>query len=81
MTTKEIYKAVLKAEGLTQAQAAEICGYAGQGTVGRYMAYGMPVKHLCELTDKLEGYVLVLEKRTPGGKVKAKYEIDREAKK
>ena len=72
----EIYKSILKKEGLTQAKAAEMVGFAGQGTVARLLHYGMSVDTLCDLAEKL-GYQLVLEKRTPGGRVKERYEIER----
>lgn len=76
----EVYKAILKEEGLTQTKAAELVGYASQGTLSRLLCYGISLDVLSDLTDKLEGYTLVLEKRTPKGRVKTRYELQRYGK-
>ena len=73
----ETYKAILREEGLTQEQAAKICGYAGQGTISRKLVYGMSIDGILDLTDKIGGYRIVLEKVKPNGKVRERYELER----
>lgn len=73
----EIYRKIMEEEGITQEQVAKLCGYAGQGTVARKLNYGMSIDGILDLTDKLSGYRIVLEKVQPNGKVKYRYEIER----
>lgn len=72
-----VYREILEKEGLTQEQAAKVCGYAGQSTVARKLNYGMSVDGICDLTDRLGGYRLVLEKVKPNGKIAERYELER----
>ena len=73
----DVYRKILNEEGLTQTQAASLCGYAGQGTISRKLNYGMSIDGICDLTDKIGGYRIVLEKVMPNGKVRQRYELER----
>ena len=76
MTNTELYKKILKEEGLTQADAAKLTGVVGQGSIGHKLALGASIKMLFELTQVLDGYSVEIVKRSPKGKVLARYEIE-----
>lgn len=71
----ENYRAVMKANGLTQAKAAELLGYAGQGTIGKYLKNGVTLRNIYDLGKAL-GYEMVLVKRGKRGKVVEEYDLE-----
>ena len=72
----ETFRKVLKEEGLTQKQAAEIMGLGGQPAIIRAISYGISFDNLYKLCKPL-GYRIVLEKVQPNGKVKERYELEK----
>ena len=74
MTKTEAYLAILEANGLTRKSAAELLGYAGQQTIGKYINVGVSYKNIEELLKALDGYKIVIERGK--GKKAERYEIE-----
>lgn len=76
MDSNELFRTILTEEGLTQEQASKVMGLKGQTNIARILSYGVSFEKLYDLGKPL-GYRLVMEKVTPNGKVKARYELER----
>ena len=70
----EVYREILKDEGLTQEIAGQMLGYKHpQNTIARKLSYGIGYDGVAELVEKVGGYRIVLEKVMPNGKVRKQY--------
>ena len=62
MTGEEALRAILKAEKITQAEAAEICGYSAQGAFARLLNRKVSLEVFQRSVDAL-GYEVVVRKK------------------
>ena len=72
----EVFRAILKEEGLTQLQASKVMGLKGQNNIARSLENGITFDKIYQLGKPL-GYRIVLEKVMPNGKVKERYELEK----
>lgn len=72
----EVYKAIMKKNGLTQAKLAEKMGYAGQATVAKILHDGITIGNIRDMAERL-GYTIVIEKRSASGRQLERYELER----
>lgn len=71
----EQYRGIMKANKLTQAKAAEMLGYVGQSTIGKYLHNGVTLRNIYDLSKAL-GYEMVIVKRNGRGKIVEEYDLE-----
>ena len=71
----ENYREIMKKNGLTQQKVADMLGYAGQATVGKYLKYGITLRNIYDLAKAL-GYDMVIVKRNGKGKIVEEYDLE-----
>lgn len=72
----EVFREMLKNEGLTQEQASKVMGLKSQSNLARTLSYGVSFDKIYELGKPL-GYRIVLEKVMPNGKVRERWELEK----
>lgn len=75
MTNEEIFRDILREEGLTQDRMAKMMGYSNQGAISNKMKNGVTIRFLSIACNALGNYHIVIEKNE-GRKVVKRWEIE-----